>query len=45
MARHIEDEVKYYYDFHATEKDRMGQPSAHYAEKLRSMGIDPEQLI
>ena len=34
MARHIEDEVKYYYDSHATEKDRMGQPSAH-AELVR----------
>ncbi len=29
MARHIEDEVMYYYDSHATEKDRMGQPAAH----------------
>lgn len=25
----MEDEVRYYYDSHATEKDRMGQPSAH----------------
>ncbi|HEU0000982.1 MAG TPA: Uma2 family endonuclease [Ktedonobacteraceae bacterium] len=25
----MEEEIKYYYDSHATEKDRMGQPSAH----------------
>lgn len=25
----MEDEVKYYYDSHQTEKDRMGHPSAH----------------
>jgi Uma2 family endonuclease len=25
----MEDEVRYYYDSHATEKDRMGQPSNH----------------
>src|SRR5712691_11897872 len=25
----MEDEVRYYYDSHATEKDRMGQPAAH----------------
>ncbi len=25
----MEDEIAYYYDSHATEKDRMGQPAAH----------------
>ena len=29
MDRNIEDEVKYYYDSHETEKDRMGEPAAH----------------
>ena len=29
MARHIEDEVKYYYDFHPTEEDLMGETSFH----------------
>ena len=25
MARHIEDEVAYYYDFHSTQEDLMGE--------------------
>lgn len=29
MARHIEDEVKYYYDFHPTEEDLTGETSFH----------------
>ena len=29
MARHIEDEVKYYYDSHPTEEDLMGETSFH----------------
>ena len=29
MARHIEDEVKYYYDFHSTEEDLMGETAFH----------------
>ncbi len=29
MARHIEDEVKYYYDSHSTEEDLMGETSFH----------------
>ncbi len=29
MSWNTEDEVKYYYDSHETEKDRMGEPSAH----------------
>lgn len=31
MARHIEDEVKYYYDSHPTEEDLMGETSFHRA--------------
>ena len=29
MARHIEDEVKYYYDSHSTQEDLMGETSFH----------------
>ncbi len=29
MARHIEDEVKYYYDSHPTEEDLMGETAFH----------------
>ena len=29
MARHIEDEVRYYYDSHPTEEDLMGEASFH----------------
>ena len=29
MARHIEDEVEYYYDSHPTEEDLMGETSFH----------------
>src|SRR5450755_3658694 len=29
MARHIEDEVAYYYDSHSTEEDLMGETSFH----------------
>ena len=29
MARHIDDEVAYYYDFHPTEEDLMGETSVH----------------
>jgi Uma2 family endonuclease len=29
MARHIEDEVSYYYDSHPTEEDLMGETSVH----------------
>ena len=29
MARHIEDEVKYYYDSHPTQEDLMGETSFH----------------
>ena len=29
MARHIENEVEYYYDFHPTEEDLMGETSFH----------------
>src|SRR5881227_544329 len=29
MARHIEHEVAYYYDFHPTEEDLMGETSVH----------------
>jgi Putative restriction endonuclease len=29
MARHIEDEVAYYYDFHPTEEDLMGETVVH----------------
>jgi Uma2 family endonuclease len=29
MARHIEDEVEYYYDSHSTEEDLMGETSFH----------------
>ena len=28
-VHHMEDEVRYYYDSHETEKDRMGEPLAH----------------
>lgn len=31
MARHIEDEVVYYYDSHSTEEDLMGETSFHAA--------------
>lgn len=31
MARHIEDEVIYYYDSHSTEEDLMGEMSFHHA--------------
>ena len=31
MARHIEDEVKYYYDSHSTEEDLMGETAFHAA--------------
>jgi hypothetical protein len=31
MAKHIEDEVAYYYDFHPTEEDLMGETSVHAA--------------
>ena len=29
MAKHIEDDITYYYDSHPTEKDLMGEPSVH----------------
>ena len=29
MAKHIEPEVAYYYDFHPTEEDLMGETSVH----------------
>jgi Uma2 family endonuclease len=29
MAKHIDDEVAYYYDFHPTEEDLMGETSVH----------------
>ncbi len=29
MAKHFEDEVAYYYDFHPTEEDLMGETSVH----------------
>ena len=77
MAKQFEDEVAYYYDFHPTEEDLMGETAVHrnlvsylafvlrwqfrgqrrltgeeaearraeaLAEKLRSLGIDPNQL-
>ena len=31
MARHIEDEVIYYYDSHSTEEDLMGETAFHHA--------------
>ncbi|HKV57261.1 MAG TPA: Uma2 family endonuclease [Ktedonobacteraceae bacterium] len=31
MARHIEDEVEYYYDSHSTEEDLMGETAFHRA--------------
>ena len=31
MARHIEDEVKYYYDSHPTEEDLRGETAFHRA--------------
>jgi Uma2 family endonuclease len=31
MARHVEHEVAYYYDFHPTEEDLMGETSVHAA--------------
>ena len=31
MAKHIEDDVAYYYDFHPTEEDLMGETSVHAA--------------
>jgi Uma2 family endonuclease len=31
MARHIEDEVKYYYDSHSIEEDLMGETAFHHA--------------
>ncbi len=31
MARHVEREVAYYYDFHPTEEDLMGETSVHAA--------------
>jgi hypothetical protein len=31
MAKRIEDEGVYYYDFHPTEEDLMGEPSVHAA--------------
>ena len=31
MARHIEDEVEYYYDSHPTEEDLMGETDFHHA--------------
>ncbi len=31
MVRHIEDEVKYYYDSHPTEEDLMGETAVHAA--------------
>ncbi|HKV59211.1 MAG TPA: Uma2 family endonuclease [Ktedonobacteraceae bacterium] len=31
MARHIEDEVEYYYDSHSTEEDLMGETDFHHA--------------
>src|SRR5450759_3750525 len=31
MARHIEDEVEYYYDSHSTEEDLMGETAFHAA--------------
>lgn len=30
MARHIEDEVEYYYDSHSTQEDLMGETSFHF---------------
>ena len=29
MAKHFEDEVAYYYDFHPTEEDLMGETAVH----------------
>ncbi len=29
MAKHIENEIAYYYDFHPTEEDLMGETSLH----------------
>ncbi len=29
QSQHFEDEVAYYYDFHPTEEDLMGETSAH----------------
>ena len=31
MARHIEDEVAYYYDSHSTQEDLMGETAFHAA--------------
>ena len=31
MARHIEDEVEYYYDSHSTQEDLMGETDFHHA--------------
>ena len=31
MARHIEDEIEYYYDSHSTEEDLMGETDFHHA--------------
>ncbi|MGH2494787.1 MAG: Uma2 family endonuclease [Ktedonobacteraceae bacterium] len=31
MARHIEDEVEYYYDSHSTQEDLMGETAFHHA--------------
>ena len=31
MAKHIEDDAAYYYDFHPTEEDLMGETSVHAA--------------
>jgi len=36
MAKHMHDEVAYYYDSHPT--------AEALAEKLRSLGIDPDHI-
>ena len=47
MARQIEDEVKYYYDSHPTtaQADAEAKRSQMLVEKMRALGIDPNQLI
>lgn len=53
MAKHIEDEVVYYYDFHlrltgleaeAQARQAEARQANALAEKLRSLGIDPDRI-
>ena len=38
MAQHFEDEVAYYYDFHPTEEDLMGETAVH-ADLVHYQGV------